>query len=500
MSTTDFIARGLITQNKAELASTVAGAGSGKIGFSAAAAGSGSRTVQEKLRESISVKDYGAVGDGVTDDTAAIQAAINAVITPTGGGLYFPAGTYKITAKLLIPFSAGWRIFGASRDQTRIKQFTSNTRIFSFETQNTHSWEISDFTLEWSTAQSIAQTNAIAIFFGTGVAAPEGFYQWQVRTCVFVRGFRAIASDAANSPALWGVHISNCMHHETMSGAFFVSTPTPSIGQPNYRIENCLIKAGGAGEHVLQLSSVYNSVFQNLEFLGGTNPQRLMQLTSCNVTLIGCKSEGYNVTTGGAVIFGFSNSHIRAIGSYVNWVTGSAGNSTFLQGTTGTTLVVIGLGAITSMTGGNLIAYSSDTALPIVADIDLNPQGTGRATDNLRGILGNVPVPKFNADKRQPDYITDIGDTSPTLTATADEVQYQNVTLTANRTITLPNTGLYEGMAFHIVRRATTPGAFTLQVTDPLGANNFTFASATNGYVKYRAKGGAWRIIQSGAV
>ena len=43
----------------------------------------------------LSVKDYGALGNGVKDDTAAIQAAINALPT-TGGTVVIPAGTYMI--------------------------------------------------------------------------------------------------------------------------------------------------------------------------------------------------------------------------------------------------------------------------------------------------------------------------------------------------------------------------------------------------------------------
>jgi hypothetical protein len=47
----------------------------------------------------INVLDYGAVGDGVADDTTAIQNALTA-ISATRPALYFPAGTYKITAGL----------------------------------------------------------------------------------------------------------------------------------------------------------------------------------------------------------------------------------------------------------------------------------------------------------------------------------------------------------------------------------------------------------------
>lgn len=54
------------------------------------------RTIQSKLSEVVSVKDYGAVGDGVTNDTAAIQTAINAATT----SLSFPTGTYIINSTL----------------------------------------------------------------------------------------------------------------------------------------------------------------------------------------------------------------------------------------------------------------------------------------------------------------------------------------------------------------------------------------------------------------
>lgn len=50
----------------------------------------------------ISVKSYGAKGDGVTDDTNAIKSALNELVPAVGGTIYFPTGTYIISETILI--------------------------------------------------------------------------------------------------------------------------------------------------------------------------------------------------------------------------------------------------------------------------------------------------------------------------------------------------------------------------------------------------------------
>jgi hypothetical protein len=63
--------------------------------FTPSGAGGVQRTVENKLRDVVSVKDFGAVGDGVADDTAAIQAAINS-LPANGGTVFIPPGTYLV--------------------------------------------------------------------------------------------------------------------------------------------------------------------------------------------------------------------------------------------------------------------------------------------------------------------------------------------------------------------------------------------------------------------
>lgn len=58
------------------------------------------RTINEKSQDILSVKDFGAVGDGNVDDTTAIQNAIN--YCPQYGAIFFPAGTYVVSTTLTI--------------------------------------------------------------------------------------------------------------------------------------------------------------------------------------------------------------------------------------------------------------------------------------------------------------------------------------------------------------------------------------------------------------
>jgi len=94
------------------------------------------RTIQQKLDDFVSVKDFGAKGDGVTDDTEAINRAMYEIYCRVNSFashkiLYFPAGNYIVSGSVNVPSHA--RLRGEGTYNTQITQI-ANPYIYPYTT------------------------------------------------------------------------------------------------------------------------------------------------------------------------------------------------------------------------------------------------------------------------------------------------------------------------------------------------------------------------------
>ena len=97
-----------ISQSKLQLGITdtevasAAGINSNKLSFTQTGTGASARTVANRFQDTISVKDFGALGNGSNNDTTAIQNALNQAAV-AGVSVYLPAGTYIVHDTIRIP-------------------------------------------------------------------------------------------------------------------------------------------------------------------------------------------------------------------------------------------------------------------------------------------------------------------------------------------------------------------------------------------------------------
>ena len=455
------------------------------------------RTQADKNAEFVSVKDFGAVGDGVTDDTAAIQAAITSVCTLYGKSLYFPPGTYIISDQITIPFSTGWRIFGASRASTIINQTTNNKPIFRFAAALTHSWTIETLSFDYSVQQGPSNTLAIPIYFALDSGdGPSGYFNFKITDCSFSNCFRAIASRGdSGSISVWGWRITGCQFNGSMTGAAIYFVPSPAVGQPNCRIDSVYINCQASSETSIRVSNSDNIHLDTVEFNSGSNygsGKVQLHLDTCtNVVLTSCKSEQASIASSGSLWL-FSNSRVIASGILINGLSvAAAAVVRLINADTNGTLILNGMGVTADSIGaGSSVGLFSATDVRYCAAVTVPTSPSGF----IKQIAGDT-APRLDFDLYQADRGTNRGDVSVTLSSTDTKLQYFNTPLTANRTITLPSSGLYAGLTFTIVRWGL--GAFTLQVIDPVSGKNTTIPSATRGSVTYRANStGEWLPIQ----
>lgn len=128
------------------------------------------RSLQERLDDQVSVYSFGAKGDGLTDDTAAIQRAIDQLFLNGSGNstdanrravLYFPPGEYLISSTLHLPPYA--YLAGSGKNNTIIRSL--DTGVFDTVTSNSVSGSY-DYTLSINTnlTPPVVNTNPLPKF------------------------------------------------------------------------------------------------------------------------------------------------------------------------------------------------------------------------------------------------------------------------------------------------------------------------------------------------
>ena len=317
-------------------------------------------------------KAYGAVGDGVADDTAALQAFVTALTgsfgTPSLGVV--PAGTYKITSPITIGHSAFFTLRGYG---AFVIQATDNTPIFRFTTENSHNFEISGFAFKWANNQNSGHTASICISFDqTSGTTGAGWYNFVIRDCYLNNGYSLVSQGPATTNCVvWGVVIDRVVGDTHVIGPL-VSLANVVGGQPEISISNFYMRRDNAVHPGLVISNANCVALRNIEFNNGDGCC-LDISNSSGVTIDGLRVEGGTLTVSMGTFFKFSNTDATIVSAMVQVpVINVPGSHAFIFDIRGNSMVRIENfnqtgGTLTS--GGYYVIYAGGSSPAINVDV-----------------------------------------------------------------------------------------------------------------------------------
>lgn len=274
-----------------------------------------------KLSPVIDVKaDFSATGNGSTDDTANIQAALDAAFKTAGSpnaeanvfnnrAVYFPPGWYKITSPLTLTDVIGAHVFGAGRFTTKIENtaggsvFVSNGLSYSvFERMhlNTSGSGIC-FDADWdgSGPVSLQSVSFNDMMFNNGAVGLRAGHsgnmgsEFQFSNCYFI----------AQSLAGLQTENANALMHTVLGGNFA-------------QCATGILVSGGSVPNIIG-TSFQNNAGIDLDVVNSA---------ADTYFLSGCRSESQN--------FAYFRNGASGVLTSCNQVSATAGNFAYIEGTT----------------------------------------------------------------------------------------------------------------------------------------------------------------------
>lgn len=202
------------------------------VAFKQDATGAVSTNVAAKLSEIVSVKDFGAVGDGITDDTEEIQAAISFAQTQNGTEVFIPKGTYKISSPISITSPVS--VVGVIGATIIAPNFATGS---AFQIVPPSGWP-------YDSGVTIANLNfkaSVVRVSGAYLSSSNGYYVTVTR-CQFLDGYNGIH---LTGPAATGFYVKDCIFANNTNDNILIDAATGLQGPVDVVLQDLWIHGNG---------------------------------------------------------------------------------------------------------------------------------------------------------------------------------------------------------------------------------------------------------------
>jgi len=297
----------------------VLGASGGFLG-SARAQSNKLKSIEARL----DVRKFGAVGDGVHDDTSAFQRAVDYACN-NKMELVIPGTpqSYSISDSLSIPPGThDWAITGEAGRVT-ITQTADNKPIFLFSSHGhdyrdttNRAFRLKNLRAAWTRNQAIGNKESNMFLFDDG-----GYLDFQIDNCENHNGCRLVSTREVQAPGrrlnVWGCILSHLFSGYEASGAAVRLRTNPVEGMPNILISHVYALRHMAEEELIHLAGCSSVNIDNVEINFGRGPQLVCWAGTTEINVRAWRMEECTIAdTPRNVIFDLSGNGPSQQGTY----------------------------------------------------------------------------------------------------------------------------------------------------------------------------------------